>query len=67
MNKVDYDEKQFDSDGYGNLTAKFEYYKNYKIDDGIGAVKVWDCQDNFVNEYPDMKTAKAAIDSMIDD
>lgn len=71
MNATDYDKAKFSSDKYGHLTAKTEpkiqthNYRGYKIDVGIGNVKVWDTSDNFVNDFPDVKTAKDEIDCIL--
>ena len=65
--KIDYDPKKFTSDGYGNLSPIIKdktHYKGHIIDIGLCKVKVWDESDNsFVGEYPDLETAKTAIDA----
>lgn len=69
MNTTDYDKTKFMSDGYGHLIKKHKQtkikYKDFTIDVGIGHVKVWDTSDNFVNDFPDVKTAKAEIDCIL--
>ena len=67
MNSVDFDKKKFTSDGYGNLTPKTKTtsYNGYTIDVGIGKVKVWDTSDKFFGEFPDIASAKAAIDNVL--
>ena len=65
MLNVDYDKTKFDADGYGNLIPKKIEHAGYTIDINlIGPVKVWDCQENFVGTYPDIDSAKIAIDNL---
>lgn len=65
MNNVDHDPKKFDVDGYGNLieNTSDNEYKGFVIEQKIGRVLVWDSSDYFVNEYPNVESARTAIDS----
>lgn len=67
MNHSDYDKSKFTADSHGNLTRKTKSitYKGFKIDaDGIGRKRVWDCHDNFVDDFPDTQSAKEHIDTL---
>lgn len=67
MNNVDYDKSKFTKDEHGNLlpivNPDVTSYKGFTIDNGIGNVKVWDKSDNYIGDFPDVKTAKEHIDT----
>jgi hypothetical protein len=68
MNNVDYDKTKFDVDSHGNLSRKVDSidYLGYKIDvDGIGRKRVWDADDNFVGDFPNIQSAKEYIDCLV--
>ena len=67
MNNTDYDKTKFDRDEHGNLSPKTKdttHYKGHKINIGIGQVKLWDESDNFVDDFPDVQSAKEHIDTL---
>ena len=64
MNAVDHDPVVARRDAYGNVTVNAKTYKGFTIDDGV-TVKVWDCTDNYVGRFANVKAAKTAIRTMI--
>lgn len=68
MNNTDYDKTKFSADSHGNLSPKIHdfNYRGYKLDAIIGHVKVWDVSDEFIGDFPDVKTAKEHIDCIED-
>lgn len=73
MNRTDYDKKHAIRDADGSITAKDQSgidadakprpitYRGHTIDVGLGNVKVWDSAGQFVGDYPDVASAKSAI------
>lgn len=70
MNQVDFDKSVCDKDGRGNVTAKNQngisadtFYKDYRLDIGIGSVKVWTLEDKFFGRFQTVQDAKISIDN----
>lgn len=76
MHKTDYDTKHATRDADGGITAKNQSgvntdaeprspieYKGFTINIGIGQVKVWQQNGHFFGDYPDIVSAKEAIDA----
>lgn len=71
MNQVDFDAKKFSTDTHGNLIPKQQpksetVYRGYMIEQKIGRVMVWTPDEDFLCFQPDVKSAKTAIDTDIE-
>jgi len=68
MLNVDYDKSKFDIDEHGNLFPKVKKsktsYNGFTLDIRIGIVRVWDKNDNFVDDFPDVQSAKEHINAL---